>query len=77
VTELGIVIDVKPEQPEKASSPIEETELGIVIDVKPEQPEKASYPIEVTELGMIVFLQPLINTLSDLRIIALQFSRLS
>jgi hypothetical protein len=41
VIEFGIIIDVNPEQPEKAPSPIEETELGIVIDVKPEQLIKA------------------------------------
>ena len=35
-----MVIDVKPEQPEKADPPILVTEFGMVIDVKPEQPEK-------------------------------------
>ena len=37
VTELGIVIDVKPSQLEKALFPILVTEFGIVIDVKPLQ----------------------------------------
>ena len=37
VTELPIVTDVKPLQPEKAELPIEATELGIVTDVKPLQ----------------------------------------
>ena len=41
VTELGIVTDVKPEQPENALSPMLVTELGMVMDVKPEQPENA------------------------------------
>jgi hypothetical protein len=37
VTELGIVKDVKPLQPEKAELPMKVTELGIVSDVKPLQ----------------------------------------
>ena len=41
VTLLGIVIDVKPVQPEKARLPILVTLLGIVMDVKPVQPPKA------------------------------------
>ena len=41
VTELGIVTDVKPEQPENAEFPMLMTELGIVTEVKPEQPENA------------------------------------
>jgi hypothetical protein len=40
VTELGIVIDVKPVQKEKHQRPILVTELGIVIDVMDLQPEK-------------------------------------
>ena len=35
VTEFGMVIDVKPLQPEKANLPILVTEFGIVTDVKP------------------------------------------
>ena len=38
VTELGIVTDVNPVQPEKALSPMLVTELGIVTEVKPVQP---------------------------------------
>ena len=53
VTELGIVIDVKPLQFLNAALPIEVTELGIVIDVKPLQPENAKEPIFVTELLMV------------------------
>ena len=41
VTELPIVAEVSPVQPEKARSPMLVTELGIVIEVRPEQPEKA------------------------------------
>ncbi len=35
VTELGIVNDVNPLQPQKACSPMLSTELGIVNDVNP------------------------------------------
>ena len=48
VTELGMVTDVKPEQPLKALSPMLVTELGIVTDVKPVQPVKALALILVT-----------------------------
>ena len=37
-TELPIVTEVKPLQPENAELPIEVTELGIVTEVKPVQP---------------------------------------
>ena len=33
-----MITEVRPEQPEKASSPIEVTELGMVTEVRPEQP---------------------------------------
>ena len=46
VTELGIVTEVKPVQPEKAEPPIEVIELGIATEVKPLQPEKADPLIE-------------------------------
>ena len=36
-TESGIVTDVSPEQPPKASSPMVVTLAGIVTDVSPEQ----------------------------------------
>jgi hypothetical protein len=45
VTESGIVIDVKLEQPLNALSPILVTELGIVIDVNPERAWNALFPI--------------------------------
>ena len=73
----SIIIDVKPEQPEKAEPPILVTELGIVIDVKPEQLEKAPLPIIFTELGIIVFSQPLIRVFVAVSIIALQLLLLS
>jgi len=37
VTELGMVIDVSPLQPENALDPMEVTELPMVIDVNPLQ----------------------------------------
>ncbi len=40
-TELGIVIEVRPEHLAKALSPIIVTELGMVTEVKPRHPEKA------------------------------------
>ena len=41
VTLFGIVIEVKPEQPEKALYPMLVTVLGMTTDVKLLQPEKA------------------------------------
>ena len=41
VTELGMVTEVRPLQPEKAMSPMEVTELGMVTEVSPLQPRKA------------------------------------
>ena len=41
VTLLGMVTEVRLEQPEKALSPIEVTPSGIVIDVRLEQFSKA------------------------------------
>ena len=70
-----MVTEVKPVQPEKASSLIYVTEFGIVTEVKPVQPLKAEVLIEVTELGIIVFLQPTINEFVSVLIIALQSLR--
>ena len=54
VTELPIVSDVMPLQPENAYDPIEVTELGIVsVPVRLLQPENAVDPIDVTELGIV------------------------
>ena len=36
VTELGIVTEVSPVQPQKATKPIESTELGITVFLQPE-----------------------------------------
>ena len=74
MTELGIVTEVKPLQFSNAELPIEVTELGIVMLINPLQPKNAELPIEVTESGIIVFLQPEINVLVSVLIIALQLS---
>ena len=37
VTELGMVTEVRPEQPENAYVPMLVTELGMVTEVRPEQ----------------------------------------
>ena len=49
VTPSGIVIDVSPEQPSNAWSPMLVTLSGIVIDVNPEQPKNAPLSMLVTE----------------------------
>ena len=54
-----MVIEARPVQPLKASSPIEVTELGMVTEVKPVQPSNALSPIVVTELGMVTEVRPL------------------
>ena len=51
-----MVTEVRPEQPEKALSPILVTELGMVREVRPEQPEKAYSPILVTPSLITTFL---------------------
>ena len=47
------------------------TLLGMVTEVRPEQLWKAPFPMVVTLLGMLVTLNPLINVLVDVSIIAL------
>ena len=54
VTLFGIVIEVSPEQPVKASLPMEVTLFGIVIEVRPVQPVNAKSPIAVTPSGMFM-----------------------
>jgi metal-sulfur cluster biosynthetic enzyme len=53
VTELGMVTEVKPLQPSKASTLMLVTELGMVTEVKPLQPEKAQLPMLVTPCPMV------------------------
>ena len=72
--ESGMVMEVKPLQSEKHLSPKLVTEVGIVMEVKLLQPEKHLSPKLVTELGIWLFLHPAINSLVEVRIIALQSS---
>ena len=75
VTELGMVMLVRPEQPENALSPMSVTELGMVMLVKPVQPENALYRMLVTDEGMVVALQPTMRVLLAVPIMALQLLR--
>ena len=54
VTESGMVIEVRAEQPKKAPSLISVREVGKCIVVKELQPAKAYSPIVVTESGMVI-----------------------
>jgi uncharacterized membrane protein HdeD (DUF308 family) len=71
----GIIRLVKPVQSLKAFSPIIHTLDGILRLVKLEQFSKALFPMLVTVEGIIVFLQPTINVLLAVSIIALQLFR--
>ena len=53
VTLLGIVIEVRPLQSQKAFAPIDVTLFGIVTEVRLLQSEKASSPIDVTLSGIV------------------------
>ena len=55
VTLLGMVIEVRPEQPQNAVSPMLVTLLGMVTEVRPEHPKNAQFPMLVTLLGIIRF----------------------
>ena len=55
VTLLGMVMEVRPEQPKNAPAPMLFTLLGIVIEVRPGQGENAKIPMLVTLLGIIRF----------------------
>ena len=74
-TLLGIVTEVKPEQLEKAHSPMLVTLLGILTEVKPEQLEKAYHSMLFTLLGIIVVLHPEYSVFVAVFIIALQLFR--
>ena len=75
VTLLGMVMEVRPEQPENAYIPMLVTLLGMVMEVRPEQYSNARPPMLVTLLGIIVFLHPEIKVLVAVSIIALQLER--
>jgi len=72
---LATEMVARPEQPSNAQPPMEVTELGMLMAVRLEQPENAPMPMEVTELGIVVFLQPAINVLVAVSIMALQLLR--
>ena len=57
MTELGIVMLVKPEQSLKHSYPKLVMELGSVMLVKSEQPSKQELPKLVTEFGMVMLVK--------------------
>ena len=52
MTVFGIVMEVKPEQPENAKSPIFAARFERVIDVKFLHPSKRLLPIFVTPFGI-------------------------
>ena len=58
VMEPGIVIEVNPLQPRKASSQISVTEFGMDTVVKPELFIKAQFPMVVTEFGIVTDVRP-------------------
>ena len=68
VTELGILMEVKPQR-EKAHSPMLVTELGILMEVKEQQPSKADDPMLVTELGILMEVKALQCKKADLPIL--------
>ena len=51
------------------------TPLGMITEVRFSQPANAHRPIAVTLLGIMVFLQPNINVLLSVSIMALQLLR--
>jgi hypothetical protein len=58
VTEFGITTEVRPEQSEKAASPIFVAELEMLIEMILMHPPKALSPMLVTELGMVTEVRP-------------------
>ena len=59
MTDEGIVIEVKPLQPQKHHFPNEGTDEGIVMEVKPLQPVKQCPPNDVTDEGIVMEVKPL------------------
>ena len=53
VTELGMVMEVRAEQPLNALFPMLVTDSGMVMEVRLEQPLNALFPMLVTELGRV------------------------
>ena len=50
---FSTIIEVKPEQPQNALSPMLVTLLGMVTEVREEQEQKAETPMLVTLFGMV------------------------
>ena len=72
VTEFGMVTEVRPLQPLKASYPMLVTEFGMVKEVRPLQPAKALSLMLVTELGITVLLHPVTSVFDAVSMMALQ-----
>ena len=66
------MMEVSPAQPLNVSLPIYRTVSGINTDSNSVHSKKARFPIEAIDSGMTVLLQPIINLLVDVSIIALQ-----
>jgi len=75
VTELGMSMLEREVHSANAIHWIEVTEFGMLMAVRLERPRNAPAPMEVTELGIVVFLQPAINVLVAVSIMALQLLR--
>ena len=75
VTLLGMVMEVRPEQPSNAHTPMLVTLLGMVMEVRPEQWKNALSPMLVTLLGILVLLQPDISSFVEVSMTALQLLR--
>ena len=74
-TELPMVTLVRSPQRANAISPMVVTELGMLTLVRPLQEWNAILPMVVTEPGITEPLQPVINVLLAVSIMALQLSR--
>ena len=57
VTDVGIVMEVKPLQSEKF--PNEVTDDGMAMEIKLRHPEKQDSPKEVTDVGIVMEVKPL------------------
>ena len=68
---LGIVTSTNSEQLRNAELPMELTPSGMVIEAT-QHALNALEPMAVTPVGITVFLQPEINVLEDVSIMALQ-----
>ena len=67
VTLLGIVMDVKPEQREKASLPIEVTLLGMIVVLQPEIKVFDDVSIIALQLSRESYLQFPLATVTEVK----------